>query len=101
MNSPDVIVTDEWRPGYQKITAEPIGWYAKERELARNAVEVQSKAGPIRMKGDDTVAGGVTLYLKGEPIYMADWEMQPWMIPFLVPPKPRTLWQRFLGRIGL
>ena len=44
---------------------------------------------------------GVTLYLKGEPIHIAGWKMQPWMIPFLEPPKPRSPWQRFLRRIGL
>ena len=37
MNEPLVTVTDEWEPGYQKITVEPIGWDAKERELAREA----------------------------------------------------------------
>ncbi len=82
MNNPSVIVTDEWGPGFHNITVTP----------------VQSKAGPIRMAQDTP---GVTLYLKGEPIFMAGWEMQPWMIPFLKPPKPRSPWQRFLGRIGL
>ncbi len=68
------------------------------RVIRRKHVEVQSRAGPIRMAQDTP---GVTLYLNGKPIYMAGWKMQPWMIPFLKPPKPRTLWQRFLGRIGL
>ena len=84
MNSPDVIVTDEWGPGYQENTVEPVGWYAKERELARNAVEVQSKAGPIRM------AAGSGGYYK--------WIESSWVC---VPEKPRSLWQRFLARIGL
>ncbi len=72
MNEPDKIKDDVCNQG----------WYAKERELAREAL------------------GGVTLYLKGEPIHMPDWKLQPWMIPFLKPPKPRTLWQRFMARIG-
>ncbi|KKM70214.1 hypothetical protein LCGC14_1442980 [marine sediment metagenome] len=53
------------------------------RRKHKNVVEVQSRAGPIRM-------------VSGESYYK--WVESSWV---LVPEKPRTLWQRFLGRIGL
>ncbi len=48
-----------------------------------NVVEVQSRAGPIRMAADES-------YYK--------WIESSWVC---VPEKPRTLWQRFLARMGL
>ncbi len=53
------------------------------RVIRRKHVEVQSRAGPIRMAADES-------YYK--------WIESSWVC---VPEKPRTLWQRFLGRIGL
>ncbi len=66
-----------------------------------NVVEVQSRAGPIRMVGEPDEAplwSGEALRHRESRLYVLANHDGPW-IP--VPPKPRTLWQRFLRRIGL
>ncbi len=78
VNNPSVIVMDEWGPDFHNIT-------------------VQSKAGPIRMETEPDVAA-----LWSEEVRRMR-ESRLVMPDYLGPPsfKPRTLWQRFLGRIGL
>ncbi|KKN16819.1 hypothetical protein LCGC14_0972040 [marine sediment metagenome] len=62
------------------------------RVIRRKNVEVQSRAGPIRM------AAGERLYTLAE----AELPLPSWVPWNSVPPdKPRSLWQRFLARIGL
>ena len=52
-----------------------------------NVVEVQSRAGPMRMETEKIQQWMVGLELKG-----------PWI--YAPPDKPRSLWQRFMERIG-
>jgi len=72
MNNPSVIVMDEYGPNFHNIT-------------------VKSKAGPIRMVTNEMSAGEFRERLRrmqAQPLH--------WLFG-----KPRTLWQRFLARIGL
>ncbi len=65
-----------------------------------NVVEVQSKAGPIRMETEPDAAlwSEEVRRHRESRLYVLANQNGPW-VP--VPGKPRSLWQRFLARMGL
>ncbi len=85
MNEPDFIETV--KAIHDNVLSQ--GWYAKERELARDAVEVQSKAGPIRMETDEMSPGEFR-----ERLQRIQTPPLRWLFG-----KPRSQWQRFMARI--
>ncbi len=63
-----------------------------------NVVGVQSRAGPIRMGTEAALWGKEAVRQRESRLYVLANQDGPW-IP--VWHKPRTLWQRFLARIGM
>ena len=86
MNNPSGIVMDEWGPGFHNITVKP----------ARTPEEREEANEPPQELDDMNAPSPSTDYVIG-----IDFAVPDAVERMIGSDKPRSLWQRFLARIGL